>query len=84
MARQPLRKTDVETMEALERGIRGGVPIEDDVIERLLKLGMIEERKRGTWSLTVRAKTDLLRRKSVLRGKKKKRSMETPGPLSSS
>ena len=57
MPRQPLRKTDVETMEALERGIRGGVPIEDDVIERLLKLGMIEERKRGTWSLTVRAKT---------------------------
>ena len=82
MARQPLRKTDVETMEALERGIRGGVPIEDDVIERLLKLGMIEERKRGTWSLTVRAKTYLLRRKSVLRGKRKK--TVKPGPLSSS
>jgi hypothetical protein len=83
VARQPLRKTDVETMEALERGIRGGVPIEDDVIERLLKLGMIEERKRGAWSLTVRAKTYLLRRKSVLRGKRKK-TMSKPGPLSSS
>ena len=83
MPRQPLRKTDVESLEALERGIRGGVLLEDDVVERLLKLGMIEERKRGTWSLTVRAKTYLLRRKSVLRGKKKK-SVTSPGPLSSS
>jgi hypothetical protein len=82
VARQPLRKTDVEVMEAMERGVRGGVLFEEDVLERLLKMGMIEERKRGTWTLTVRAKTYLLRRKSVLRGRKKKTS--TPiGPLGS-
>ena len=72
MPRQPLRKTDVEMMEAMERGVRGGVLLEDEVLERLIKLGMIEERKRGTYTLTVRAKTYLLRRKSVLRGRKTK------------
>jgi hypothetical protein len=80
--RQPLRKTDVETMEAMERGVRGGLMVDEDILERLVKLGMIEERKRGTYTLTVRAKTYLLRRKSVLRGRKKKNPTASGGALS--
>jgi hypothetical protein len=82
VARQPLRKTDVEVMESMERGVRGGVLFEEDVLERLQKMGMIEERKRDTWTLTVRAKTYLLRRKSVLRGRKKKNPASGGGALS--
>jgi hypothetical protein len=73
-----MRKTDVEVLEAMERGIRGGVPVEEDVLERLVKLGMIEERKRDTYTLTVRARTYLLRRKSVLRGRKKPKTESGP------
>jgi hypothetical protein len=77
-----LRKADVEVMETMERGVRGGTFFEEDVLERLVKLGMIEERKRGTYTLTVRAKTYLLRRKSVLRGRKKKNPTAGGGALS--
>jgi hypothetical protein len=77
-----MRKTDVEVMEAMERGIRGGVIVDEDVLDRLTKLGMIEERKRGTYTLTTRAKTYLLRRKSVLRGRKKKNPASAGGAMS--
>jgi predicted transcriptional regulator len=77
-----MRKTDVEVMEAMERGIRGGVVVDEDVLDRLIKLGMVEERKRGTYTLTARAKTYLLRRKSVLRGRKKKNPAAAGGAMS--
>jgi hypothetical protein len=83
VARQPpLRKNEVEAMEAMERGVRGGLLFEEELLERLQKMGMIEERKRGTYTLTVRAKTYLLRRKSVLRGRKKKNPASGGGALS--
>ena len=73
-----MRKGDVEVIEAMERGLRGGTVIEDDVLDRLLKLGMIEVRKRDTYTLTTKARTYLLRRKSVLRGRKKPKSDTGP------
>jgi hypothetical protein len=79
--RQPLRKADVEVLESMERGLRGGIVIEDETLERLLKLGLVEERKRGVWSLTVRARTYLLRRKSLKRGKRATKAAPGSGTM---
>jgi hypothetical protein len=73
-----MRKGDVEMLEAMERGLRGGTIIEDDVLDRLLKLGMLEVRKRDTYTLTNKARTYLLRRKSVKRGRKTTKSESGP------
>ena len=81
MPRQPLRKADVEVLESMERGLRGGIVIEDETLERLLKLGLVEEKKRGIWSLTVRARTYLLRRKSLKRGKKAAKAAPGSGAM---
>jgi hypothetical protein len=82
--RQPIRKSDVETLESMERGQTTGTYYEEEVLERLVKLGMLEERKKGVLSLTVRAKTYLLRRKSVKRGRKPKKDPGPAGSVSSS
>lgn len=70
MPKQPLRKSDVEVMEAMDRGQPTGTHVDEEILDRLVKLGMLEERRKGQLSLTVRAKTYLERRKSVKRGRK--------------
>ena len=65
----PIRKFELETLEAIARNQQDQAVFDDAILARLVQLGMIEER-RNKWILTTRAKTDLLRRKSVKRGKK--------------
>jgi hypothetical protein len=81
--KQPLRKSDVEVMEAMDRGQNTGTHVDEEILERLVKLGMLEERRKGVLSLTVRAKTYLLRRKSVKRGRKTKSSDASSGTMGS-
>jgi hypothetical protein len=71
MPQQPLRKSDVELLEALERGQNTGVFPDEEALERLVKLGMLEERRRGVLSLTPRGRTYVQRRKAIKRGGKK-------------
>jgi hypothetical protein len=68
----PIRKAELETLEALARNRQDQAVFDDAILARLVELGMIEMRG-SKWLLTMRAKTDLLRRKSLKRGKKKPR-----------
>lgn len=71
MPQQPLRKADVELLEAIDRGQPTGTHADEDAVERLVKLGMLEERRRGVLTLTMRAQTYVQRRKAIQRGGKK-------------
>jgi hypothetical protein len=66
----PIRKAELETLEALARARQDQAVFDDAILARLVELGLIEMRG-NKWLLTMRAKTDLLRRKSLKRGKKK-------------
>ncbi len=66
----PIRKLELETLESIARGQADQAIYDDAILARLVELGMIEMR-RNKWLLTVRAKTDLLRRKTLKRGKKR-------------
>lgn len=65
----PIRKYELETLEAIARGQADQAVYDDAILLRLVEMGLIEER-RHKWILTTRAKTDLLRRKSLKRGRK--------------
>lgn len=65
----PIRKLELETLEAIARNQQDQAVFDDAILARLVELGMIEAR-RNKWILTTRAKTDLLRRKSLKRGRK--------------
>jgi hypothetical protein len=66
----PIRKIELETLESIARGQADQAVYDDSILARLVELGLIELR-RNKWLLTMRAKTDLLRRKSLKRGRKK-------------
>ncbi|MGH8030738.1 MAG: hypothetical protein ACREO3_12485 [Arenimonas sp.] len=66
----PIRKQELEMLESLSRSQADQAVYDEAILARLVELGLIEMR-RNKWILTVRAKTDLLRRKSLKRGKKK-------------
>ena len=72
----PIRKHELETLESIARGQADQAVYDDAILARLVELGMIEMR-RTKWLLTVRAKTDLLRRKSLKRGRKKVKPTNT-------
>jgi hypothetical protein len=74
----PIRKLELETLESIARAQKDQAVYDDAILARLVELGMIEMR-RNKWLLTTRAKTDLLRRKSLKRGKKKIKSAN-PNP----
>jgi hypothetical protein len=71
LSQRPIRKEEVEMLERMEREPLGRSPVDETILESLAKRGMIEQR-RDVWSLTSRAKTYLLRRKVLARGKRKK------------
>lgn len=58
-------------LERMEREPLGRSVVDESVLESLHKRGMIEQR-RDVWTLTARAKTYLMRRKALARGKRKK------------
>jgi hypothetical protein len=72
----PIRKIELETLESIARAQADQAVYDDAILARLVELGMIEMR-RNKWLLTMRAKTDLLRRKTLKRGRKKPKSTTT-------
>jgi hypothetical protein len=74
----PIRKQELETLESIARGQTDQAVYDEAILARLVELGMIEMR-RNKWLLTTRAKTDLLRRKTLKRGRKKPK-LTNPNP----
>jgi hypothetical protein len=72
----PIRKMELETLEAIARNQQDQAVFDDAILARLVELGMIEAR-RNKWILTTRAKTDLLRRKTLKRGRKSSKIVRT-------
>jgi hypothetical protein len=71
LSQRPIRKEEVEMLERMEREPLGRSVVDETVLESLHKRGLIEQR-RDVWLLTARARTFLLRRKVLARGKRKK------------
>jgi DNA topoisomerase IA len=71
LSQRPIRKEEVELLERMEREPLGRTVVDEALLESLHKRGMIEQR-RDVWTLTTRARTYLLRRKTLARGKRKK------------
>jgi hypothetical protein len=70
MRRRPIRKFELELMEAMARAVPLSVEPEEATYERLAQIGMVE-RRAGKWLLTERAKMDLQRRKALERKRKR-------------
>ena len=66
MSGHPIRKEELSALESMARGQPSNFPIDDAILDRLSKLGLIAQRG-GRWSVTERGKTDLERRKSLKR-----------------
>ena len=71
-SRRPIRKEEIEMLEALGRGSVGRANVNEEILESLTKRGLVEQRL-AKWLLTSRGKTLLARRKALERGKRKKR-----------
>jgi hypothetical protein len=71
VAQRPIRKDEVDMLERMEREPLGRWVVDETILESLAKRGMIEQR-RDVWMLTARAKTYLMRRKALAKGKRKK------------
>ena len=66
----PLRKEELETLERISRKQMDVSQTDENVLARLLSLGLVEER-RGTWTVSSRGSMELIRRKSVSRTSKR-------------
>ena len=79
---RPIRKDEVEMLERMAREPLGRTVVDEAILDSLEKRGLVEQ-KRDTWSLTARAKTFLLRRKQVTRGKRKRAPTRDDGSMGS-
>ena len=70
MSGHPIRKEELLVLESMGRGLASASPVDEAILDRLSKLGLIAQRG-GRWSLTERGKMDLTRRKSLKRSSSK-------------
>jgi hypothetical protein len=66
MSGSPIRKEELEALEAMARAQPTALP-DEVILDRLSKLGLISHRG-NTWTVTEKGKMDLTRRKSLKRG----------------